>query len=225
MGDKDGYVKYQGRTFVKLFVRDIPNLTYGGCLLLTFLEQNKEGFEYVYLSNLNLKTCCRRIKDNDVQVSQIYDLLNNLRDLGFIEYIEILSLKGFKMRAAKLIKDLSQYTLVRVVTAREKRKIYTLRKCLKREDVKLKKSVKEVDRVRTNNDNKYHKYLRSYKWIKFRDRLKKERGCCEHCGSKENLECHHKTYKNMYNEKPEDILVLCKKCHTEEHRRLKINKK
>ena len=36
---------------------------------------------------------------------------------------------------------------------------------------------------------------------------------CGLCGSKKQIQVHHRTYKNQYNEKPEDLIVLCHTCH------------
>lgn len=37
---------------------------------------------------------------------------------------------------------------------------------------------------------------------------------CEHCGGGGALHVHHLTYKNVTREKPEDVIVLCERCHT-----------
>jgi hypothetical protein len=42
---------------------------------------------------------------------------------------------------------------------------------------------------------------------------------CERCGSAGVLQVHHVTYDNLFNEKPEDLEVLCKRCHDEADRR------
>ncbi len=36
---------------------------------------------------------------------------------------------------------------------------------------------------------------------------------CDNCASNLKLEAHHLTYENLYNERPEDLTVLCPKCH------------
>jgi 5-methylcytosine-specific restriction endonuclease McrA len=36
---------------------------------------------------------------------------------------------------------------------------------------------------------------------------------CQRCGSAGVLQVHHVTYDNLYNEKPEDLEALCKRCH------------
>lgn len=64
----------------------------------------------------------------------------------------------------------------------------------------------------------YHKYLLSPKWRNIRTDILNERGHnCEKCGEKKNLQIHHLTYKNIFNEKPEDLMILCRSCHRKEH--------
>lgn len=40
---------------------------------------------------------------------------------------------------------------------------------------------------------------------------------CNRCGSKKQLEVHHKD-KNRQNSKLKNLVILCKSCHTKEHR-------
>ena len=63
----------------------------------------------------------------------------------------------------------------------------------------------------------YHRYLKSSKWKGIRKEVIAERILCERCSSSESLQVHHKTYKNVFNEKMEDLELLCRKCHREEH--------
>lgn len=43
---------------------------------------------------------------------------------------------------------------------------------------------------------------------------------CQHCGSTDNLECHHTTYERLGNEKYGDLKCLCRKCHQAVHDKL-----
>lgn len=36
------------------------------------------------------------------------------------------------------------------------------------------------------------------------------------------LHLHHITYKNLFNEKPEDLILLCAVCHMKEHGLIKV---
>lgn len=48
-------------------------------------------------------------------------------------------------------------------------------------------------------------------------RLRAEVGCCERCGSTERLHIHHKD-RNKHNQDRSNLVVLCKGCHSFEHR-------
>jgi len=76
----------------------------------------------------------------------------------------------------------------------------------------------------------YHEYIASREWRQnpvrlaeleassFRCRL------CNHDGSENPLEVHHRTYENLGNERPGDLTTLCRRCHrvfTDHNRRLR----
>lgn len=42
---------------------------------------------------------------------------------------------------------------------------------------------------------------------------------CERCGVEAELHVHHLTYRNLYNELPRDLVVLCSGCHRRAHGR------
>ena len=76
---------------------------------------------------------------------------------------------------------------------------------------------------------KYRNYLNSPQWqAKKQQLLERSRkkagsdnifGVCERCGYKPwkpNLQVHHLTYERIYEEKLEDLILLCPKCHKEE---------
>lgn len=64
---------------------------------------------------------------------------------------------------------------------------------------------------------KYYTYLESDEWATIRIEMLTKYPYCQRCGYKHTLQVHHKTYKNVFNENPEDLEVICKKCHQEEH--------
>jgi 5-methylcytosine-specific restriction endonuclease McrA len=43
---------------------------------------------------------------------------------------------------------------------------------------------------------------------------------CQLCGALENLQVHHSTYRRLGNERPEDLIVLCRRCHSTHHHSL-----
>jgi hypothetical protein len=64
----------------------------------------------------------------------------------------------------------------------------------------------------------YELYLKTEEWQRTRlDAIERARGACEKCGSGEKLQVHHITYERRGEELPEDLIVLCKKCHKNEH--------
>ena len=64
----------------------------------------------------------------------------------------------------------------------------------------------------------YYEYIQSPAWKAKAEVAKKAAGyCCQVCnhGKDEGarLEAHHRTYKRLGHERPEDITVLCDTCH------------
>jgi len=96
---------------------------------------------------------------------------------------------------------------------------------------KNKEKIKEHNKIwKRNHKKEIRKQAKKY-YHKNPDRVRKQavrdftrellkkgkfkRIICLFCGSKKNLEFHHKDYN-----KPKEIMVLCKKCHQEEHNRV-----
>ncbi|MBK7380736.1 MAG: hypothetical protein IPJ03_17400 [Ignavibacteriales bacterium] len=60
----------------------------------------------------------------------------------------------------------------------------------------------------------YREYLESPEWQEKRKvKLKQANNKCQVCNSSKNLHIHHRTYERIFNEKPEDLTVLCSDCH------------
>lgn len=67
----------------------------------------------------------------------------------------------------------------------------------------------------------YESYIQSEDWKRKRqERLDFAMYCCELCSSPNEIEVHHRTYKNLGDERLNDMIVLCKICHSIFHRRL-----
>jgi len=66
------------------------------------------------------------------------------------------------------------------------------------------------------------KYFNSDAWKTLRRRIRKRDGNqCVLCGtSKKQLAVHHKTYERFGNEDEDDLVTLCKDCHTDVHNTL-----
>jgi 5-methylcytosine-specific restriction endonuclease McrA len=71
----------------------------------------------------------------------------------------------------------------------------------------------------------YHEYIKSEEWQKKAELVKELAGQrCQACGrhkSEVTLHAHHRSYKNLGNELPGDLTVLCKSCHELFHNHLK----
>jgi 5-methylcytosine-specific restriction endonuclease McrA len=66
--------------------------------------------------------------------------------------------------------------------------------------------------------DEYLAYLRSPWWTARKAAVRKYRGDhCERCHCRYRLELHHRTYKRLGRELPEDVELLCWACHRREH--------
>lgn len=66
---------------------------------------------------------------------------------------------------------------------------------------------------------RYRRYLRSSEWKITRGHaLSRAENKCEQCGSHGDLEVHHLHYDSLGSEKPSDLKVLCRKCHSKADR-------
>ena len=64
----------------------------------------------------------------------------------------------------------------------------------------------------------YKEYLKSPKWNKKRYKVfERDNFKCQKCG-KRGTQAHHLNYKNIGNEKLDDLITLCNKCHKKEHK-------
>lgn len=63
-----------------------------------------------------------------------------------------------------------------------------------------------------------HQYLNSPEWRRKRlAALSRAHYSCEMCHASTNLHVHHVSYKNLYREKPQDLVCVCPSCHTKIH--------
>jgi hypothetical protein len=70
----------------------------------------------------------------------------------------------------------------------------------------------------TDHQVKYHKYLQSEEWANIKLDLYDNRGkACEICANTHKLQVHHIHYDNIFNEEPDDLIILCSRCHMKEH--------
>ncbi len=70
----------------------------------------------------------------------------------------------------------------------------------------------------TSRQRKYNGHLRSTYWLAMRRALFAERGkSCEWCHATAKLHVHHVTYERFGQERPEDLVILCRDCHMRVH--------
>lgn len=68
------------------------------------------------------------------------------------------------------------------------------------------------------NHAEYLAYLESPWWRMRRHAVMRYRGeRCERCGLTQRLQLHHRTYQRLGKELPEDVELLCRNCHRQEH--------
>lgn len=68
---------------------------------------------------------------------------------------------------------------------------------------------------------KYYQYIKSKEWFDLKIDILQKRGCyCEKCKKRKYpaaLQLHHLTYERLFKEEPQDLMLVCKKCHEKEH--------
>lgn len=64
-------------------------------------------------------------------------------------------------------------------------------------------------------------YLKSDHWKKLREEKLQQHNKCELCNTANFLDVHHINYRELFNVKLSDLMVLCRSCHEKEHIRLK----
>lgn len=81
-------------------------------------------------------------------------------------------------------------------------------------------SVKECNND-TSKFTRYSNYIQSEDWkLKRKQVLIRDNNLCQICKKVAAEEVHHLTYDNLFNEKLEDLLSVCKICHKELHIKL-----
>lgn len=64
----------------------------------------------------------------------------------------------------------------------------------------------------------YYKYIQSDRWKEVRKKMFDRYGRkCQSCDNRGNLHIHHKTYRNLCNERWSDLEILCARCHMAVH--------
>jgi len=94
-----------------------------------------------------------------------------------------------------------------------KKKQQKIEQHLKQQKANIAKKQRRISRQQKKQREKYLKKIRQK--IMIRDNYQ-----CVKCGSKLNLNMHHKTYKNEPRSKMEDLVILCEECHYDLHMKL-----
>ncbi len=77
---------------------------------------------------------------------------------------------------------------------------------------------KNAAKQKKKRKKEYRSYLKSFEWNQIKEELFSVRGkVCEECTSTKRIEVHHLTYENIFNEEPEDLMILCRECHKKQH--------
>ena len=73
--------------------------------------------------------------------------------------------------------------------------------------------------ARKERQREYRRYLKSAGWRRRRSTaVARSDGFCEDCGSRSDLDVHHRTYARKGAELPNDLVALCRRCHTARHK-------
>lgn len=103
-----------------------------------------------------------------------------------------------------------EHQLTREDTERQYKALWVLGK-----KTRIKKPKKQKNSVFN-----YKQYLKSNHWKNKREEFYNSKyydGCCSVCGLDENLQVHHKSYKNINNERLVDLVCVCGGCHIAVH--------
>lgn len=74
-------------------------------------------------------------------------------------------------------------------------------------------------------NSNYQAYLQSPTWKANRaDAVRRAGNRCQLCKSRGPLEVHHNSYADIGNERPEDLIVLCRSCHEVFHQNRKLTR-
>lgn len=73
----------------------------------------------------------------------------------------------------------------------------------------------QYESVEELKDMPYEQYLQS-KWWRMIIRIYKDKKCAQ-CSRKYELNLHHISYENLGEERPNEVITLCKRCHKDLH--------
>ena len=78
------------------------------------------------------------------------------------------------------------------------------------------------DMARKHFTKEYLDYIKSPAWqAKRLEIIERDSHRCTSCGNRGILQVHHRNYRRLGNERPEDLITLCLDCHKALHKRTK----
>lgn len=83
---------------------------------------------------------------------------------------------------------------------------------------KITELLEEEAKIKNISPSRYEEYLQSEAWkVKRKNLIKTLGDKCFYCGSKKNINVHHKNYNNVGFETTNNVIIVCSKCHKEIH--------
>src|SRR5260370_13848674 len=77
------------------------------------------------------------------------------------------------------------------------------------------KETSDMTRIAVPLRKTYAEYVTSEVWRTRRNQcLERDSYHCQGCGSEDDLHAHHRTYDRLGNELPDDIITICRTCHS-----------
>jgi hypothetical protein len=79
-------------------------------------------------------------------------------------------------------------------------------------------NIKKDYRFKETRYFKYQQYLLSAEWgIKRKLVMERDHGLCQKCKAEHAVDVHHLTYERLFNELLEDLVSVCRPCHSQIH--------
>ena len=196
---------------------------------ITIYKQTaKKGWNMMYQSYLEEVMCSLSGKKETQILFWILDRFKKGKSQVIISQKDMA--KVFETTQQYISKTISKLIVLNVlmkIHKIDKKQYYRLNPYLSvppgEDAVALQNEWDKLNRVIGENNIKdkfeYLVYLDSNEWSEIKDKaMIRDNNSCQECGSTNSLECHHLTYENIYNEKLDDLQILCKVCHKNVHK-------
>jgi 5-methylcytosine-specific restriction endonuclease McrA len=105
-------------------------------------------------------------------------------------------------------------------SCREKQRYARLNEVEEKRRITAEERQRQIDALKSIP---YSEYLTTEHWKDTRRKALERAGRrCQLCGSQYELQVHHNTYENRGNEQPQDLIVLCRSCHSRHHEKTTV---